>query len=202
MYSKIYEMVTATKAISTHSHHKADDFFRDFNLDKLLRESYIAWCGEDFDDSKESKRIYLERVRYKSYFVSLQTAVKKLYNIDEVITAENWQHISDAIVQKYKDTSWHKTILKKYCNYEKSILDAYWDPGSDNNNPQLFTTTFRTDCLFFAFDTETVDHDGWNAYKLYGHKCASIDEHIDFVRKLIKEKVANGSICLKKRIGI
>ena len=37
----------------------------------------------------ESRTAYLEKMRYRSYFIWLQKAVGKLYGISEPITAEN-----------------------------------------------------------------------------------------------------------------
>ena len=48
----------------------------------------------------ESRTAYLEKMRYRSYFIWLQKAVGKLYGISEPITAENLSflhHTSDCI---------------------------------------------------------------------------------------------------------
>ena len=41
-YEKILEIAANTAAINSHSHHREDEFFTDFNLDKLLQEIILA----------------------------------------------------------------------------------------------------------------------------------------------------------------
>lgn len=188
MFDQIYEFVSSVKVLNTHSHHYSNDFFVDMNLDKLLRDSYIDWCGVEFDDTHESKENYLSKVRYNSYFVYLQAALKKLYNIDEDLSADNWAQYSRAIALAHNDSAWHKTILSEHCNYEKSILDAYWDPGSDNGEREVFASTFRIDSLFFGFDKTKFNHNGHNAYDFYQNESSDIDEYMAFVRSLIIKK--------------
>ena len=197
MFDQIFKFVSDAKVLNTHSHHYPNDFFVDFNLDKLLRDSYIAWCDVEFGDTPESRNNYLNKVKFKSYFVYLQAALKKLYQIDEDLTADNWEQYSQAIALAHKDSEWHKTILSKHCNYEKNILDAYWDPGSNNGEPDVFASTFRIDSLFFGFDKDAFNHNGHNAYEFYQNESSDIDEYMAFVRNLIVRKMKNGCISLK-----
>ncbi|MBT3318737.1 MAG: amidohydrolase family protein [Clostridia bacterium] len=201
MFDQIHEFVSSAKVLNTHSHHYPDDFFADFNLDKLLRDSYIAWCDVEFDSTRESRENYLSKVRYKSYFVYLQAALKNLYNIDENLSADNWEQYSQAIKQAHKNSTWHKTILSKHCNYEKSILDAYWDPGSDNGDSKVFASTFRIDSLFFGFDKSVFNHNGHNAYDFYKNESSDIDEYMAFVRALIVKKISSGIVSLKNAMA-
>lgn len=201
MSDQIFDFVSNLKILNTHTHHKEDDFFVDFNLDKLLRDTYISWSDVDFDDTLQSKQAYLDKVRFKSYFIYLQMSLKQIYGISEDLTTDTWARYSNAIAQKHKDPNWHKTILSEHCNYEKSILDAYWLPASDNGNPDLFSTTFRIDSLFYGFDKEKFNHNGNNAYNLYQNESSDIDEYMAFVRSLIVEKMRSGSVSLKNAMA-
>ena len=56
------------------------------------------------ETTAESRTAYLEKMRYRSYFIWLQKAVGKLYGISEPITAENLSflhHTSDWIFFSY-----------------------------------------------------------------------------------------------------
>jgi uncharacterized protein len=197
IYEKLNELAAHTKTVNTHSHHLEDAFFIDFNIDKLLIDTYINWSGVSFGSSQEARQNYIDKVRFKSYYRWLQKALKVLYKINDDLSPENWEHYSELISNYYKDNSWHKKILKDYCNYEKIIIDAYWNPGSNNNDPEIFASTFRIDSLFFGYNKDAFDHDGNNVYSLYNMEFTGIDDYILFIRKLITGKIKDGCVSLK-----
>lgn len=199
LYSQIYEIAANTKAINTHSHHLEDYKFLNFNLENLLNETYINsfWGGVNFDSSKQSRENFINKVRFKSYFKSLQKAIKQIYGIQEDLTSDTWDIYSTAISEKHKDNSWHKTILYKYCNYEKIILDAPWNPGGVNGDSNIFVPTFRVDPLFLGFSKEIIDHDGNNVFRLYGKEFDDLDSFLEFAHNLITTNIRNGSVAIK-----
>jgi uncharacterized protein len=201
IYSKIFELAANTKTINTHSHHLEDAFFIDFNLEKLLLNTYLSWCEVSFGNSKESRQNYLNKVRFKSYYRWLQKALKEIYKIREDLSSENWDYYSGMIFTSHKDNAWHKSILKKYCNYEKVILDAYWNPGSNNQDSGVFLSVFRINPLFFGYSKNDYDHNGHNVNSLYNREFGDIDNYLLFVRKLITEKTDNGCIALKNAMA-
>jgi len=198
---KILEIAANTITINTHSHHRDDSFFINFNLDKLLENTYISWCGVVFDKSVESRKNYIDKVRFKSYYVWLQKALKEIYGFSEDLSAQNWDYYSSIISTYYKDNSWHKRILQNNCKYEKIILDTYWDPGSNNNDPVLFSPAFRINPLFFGYSKDAFDHNENNVFKLYNRKFHDIDEYIFFVRNLIKEEIKSGCVAIKNALA-
>ncbi len=200
-YKELYKTIVSTSAINTHSHHREDEFFAGFNLDKILRSSYVDWCQEEFDDTRESRARYLKRVQYKSFFRELQRALMEIYGFQNELSAESWDEYNDVIAKKHEDATWQIDILKNICHYEKIILDAYWNPGHDDGHPELFATTFRIDPLFFGYDKDVFDHDGNNAYTLYGETGKDIDGYMEFVYNLIKSKISEGSVCIKNAIA-
>ncbi len=200
-YQDIYDFIASIKAVNTHSHHYEDEKFQGFDLSRILENSYVAWCGQKFDRGKESRNRYLQKVRYKHYFRALQKSFMEIYDFKEELTCDNWDRYDTIVAQKYLDPDWHLGILKRYGNYEKIILDAYWQPGSDNGHPDTFASTFRVDPLFFGYDRNALDHDGNNACVLYGKESSNIDEYLEFIYELIKSKIVSGSICLKNAIA-
>ncbi|MDD3521179.1 MAG: amidohydrolase family protein [Actinomycetota bacterium] len=201
MKEKILEAINNSKVINTHSHHRNDDFFIDFNLDKLLENTYISWSKVDFDKSEQSRQNYLDKVRFKSYFVWLHKALKEIYGIKDELSAQNWDYYSDIINSYHKDKNWHKEILNNNCKYEKIILDTYWEPGSNNGDPGLFCPTFRINPLFFGYSKDAFDHNDNNVYKLYGREFNDIDEYVFFIRELVKEKINNGCVAVKNALA-
>lgn len=75
---ELKEYIKAHPIINTHSHHLSDSCFEGYTLDKLLKSIYVNWSGVTFDSSYESRIAYLEKVRYKSYFVWLHKSLQKL----------------------------------------------------------------------------------------------------------------------------
>jgi len=201
IYKKIYELTANTIAINTHSHHLEDISFREFNLDKLLVNTYIDWCGVKFNTSKKSRKNYINKVKFKSYYIWLQKALKEIYKLNEDISTENWDRYSKIINDKHKEAGWHKKILKDYCNYEKIILDAYWNPGSDNNDPDIFLPSLRINPLFFGYSRTVFDHNENNVFKLYNKEFSDIDDYILFIRDLIINKIKDGCVALKNAIA-
>ena len=201
IYGELLELAANTKTINTHSHHLGDDFFIDFDLDKLLQNTYLSWSEIDFGDTKESRQNYIDKVRFKSYYRWLQKALKEIYKIDEDLSPENWDYYSKIISDCHKDNTWQKKLLKSYCNYEKVILDTYWNPGSNNQDPEIFLPAFRINPLFFGYSKDDFDHNGSNVYSLYNREFNDIDDYVLFIRKLITEKLKNGCVALKNALA-
>lgn len=187
--------------ISTHSHHREDHTFEDFDLDKVLEDSYIEWSGERFDKTYEARENYLEKVRFKSYFVWLQKSIQHIYGFNEAITADNWDVISEKIRGAYKNRCHNIELLKNRCHYEKVVLDTYWDPGNDNGHPELFTPAFRINVFLFGYSKEARDHNGNNPLKLYDTDINDMDEYIAFIRSSIAHKKDKGCVALKSALA-
>lgn len=200
-YQELYEAILALPTINTHSHHMEDEKFERFDLDQILRTSYVDWCKVPFDSSKKSRQEYLEKVKYKSFFRGLQRSIMKIYDISEELTVDNWDEYNMLIAEKYKSAEWQIGLLKDICNYDKVILDAYWNPGDDNGHPDLFATTFRVDPEFFGYDRTALDHDGFNTYIHYGKSFNNIDDFMEFVYILVREHIEAGSVCIKNAIA-
>ena len=99
----------------------------------------------------ESRTAYLEKMRYRSYFIWLQKAVGRLYGISEPITAENWDMISEQIHKAHQNPSFYLDVLKNKCKYQNIVVDTYWNPGTDNGKPEFFTPSLRLDLFFLGY---------------------------------------------------
>lgn len=193
--------ISRIRAIDTHTHHLPDAFFEGFNLNRLLEKSYVAWCGAAFDSTRESRKRYLDLVRSKSYFVWLLKSIKALYGIDKDLSPDNWDAFSAVIEKAHSRPEWRKSVLTGICGYDRMILDAYWDPGSDNSDKMLFAPTFRIDPLFFGYSRGAADHDGNSVFGLYGQDFGDLDAFMDFTRQLITQRVRGGCVAIKNAIA-
>jgi len=189
------------RVINTHSHRGRDPEFENYSLETLLNRSYVSWLGVPFGRTKESREQYLKKVRYNSYFVWLQRSLQELYGIEEALSAENWDEYSRRIREAYQNKEHHLGLLKDKCRYEKIILDTYWEPGSDNKHPEIFTPTFRINMFLYGYSKTARDHNGNNPLILYGRDIKDIDEYIDFVREIISRKKQEGCVALKSAVA-
>lgn len=189
------------RIVNTHSHHFPDNVFLSFSLEALLKSTYLDWCKVPVGITSADHHEYLEKVRFKSYYVWLLKSIKEIYNFDEALSENNWDILSDIIRTSHQDPSFHLGILDKQCRYEKIILDTYWKPGDNNGHPEVFSPTFRIDPLFFGFSTKMKDHDGNNPSTLYGDHPETMSEYLLWVRDLIIQKKSQGCIALKNAIA-
>lgn len=196
-FQSLREEILHSETIDTHSHHLPDDRFPGTRLDDILLGSYVQWCGVGFDGSGESRERFLDLVGTKSFFVYLQKSIAEIYGTPDRITADNWDAVTAAVSESHRNPDWHLQLLTEKCGFRKIILDAYWDPGSNNGHPELFTPTFRIDPLFYAYDKNVLDHDDANAYTHYGREFSSVSEFMCFAYDLIKSKIDGGCIAIK-----
>lgn len=194
---EIVEYIQDLAIINTHSHHLEDADFQLFSLDNLLTRSYVSWCGVPTGTAVPERGQYLDKVRYKSYFIWLQKSLQDLYSFEEAITVDNWEVISGKILEAHKDPHYHISILQQKCRYENIILDTYWQPGSNNGHPEVFSTTFRVDPLFYGYSKDSCDHNGVSPLKLYGVWSKDLEEYVTFIRDTIKFRKRNGCVALK-----
>ncbi|HHY83312.1 MAG TPA: amidohydrolase family protein [Clostridiales bacterium] len=199
VYEELYTYAKTLPVINTHSHHMTS-IDQTYNLDTILRSSYVNWCGVSFGDTSESRRQFLEIVRFNSYFVWLEKGIMDIYDLDEPITEENWEKVSDIINKANQNDKYHLKILKERCRYEKILLDAYWNPGS-NNNSDLFARVFRTDMFFHGYSSGLTDHNSNSPEKYIGSGIKDIDEYIARMRDAITIKKNEGCIALKSAIA-
>jgi hypothetical protein len=202
VYQELYQHMAGQAVINTHAHHLPDSKFAPYDLDILLRNSYVNWCGVSFDSTPESRAHFLERVRYQAYFVWLQKSLQELYGFSEPLSAANWERISEQIRQTHQTPGRQIRLLSEHCAYRKIVQDAYWDPGSDNGYPALFTPSFRINAFHFGYGPWTTDMDGSSPYTLYPHPfITELDEYLNWVREKILAKKAQGCVALKLPIA-
>jgi predicted TIM-barrel fold metal-dependent hydrolase len=184
--------------ISTHCHQLPAQELEAFDLEALLRNSYVNWCGVSWGDSPQSRQDFLAKVHLNSFFVWLQKSLLRLYGGSTPLAVSNWQEWSDRIRAAYRDPSHPRQELAGPCGYQRMLLDAYWKPGSDNGSPEFFAPAYRVNAFFFGYSLAARDHDGNNPYNLSTHKFISeLDEYVGWVRKSILSHQASGSVALK-----
>lgn len=194
---ELMSYISDHKIWNTHSHHLPEQAMQDFNLDKLIGHTYLQWQQITQGTTVESRSAYLEKVRYESYFVWLQKAIGELYGISEPITAQNWDRISEEIRKAHQNPSFYLDVLKNKCKYQNIIVDTYWNPGSDNGRPELFTPAFRLDLFFLGYQKGLRNHDGVSLEEQFGELPDNLQDYVEWVRKWIVQKKKEGCVALK-----
>ena len=193
----LMDYIVHRSIINTHCHHLRDLDFSNYDLDVLLKNSYVAWCNVAWDSTPVSRANLLEKVRFNAAFVWLQKSLVEVYHLTEPLTAENWDNVSSIIRVAHQDKAYHIGMMQNLCGYEKILEDAYWDPGSDLGHSELFIPIFRVNSFLFGYSPEARDHDGNNALILYNRRITDIDEYINFVYGKIREMKKWGCVALK-----
>jgi hypothetical protein len=198
LYAELSAYIDSRPKISTHCHQLPDKELRPFDLEALLRNSYVNWCGVPWDGSLRSHEILLENVRFNSFFVWLQKSLLQLYPESTPLTGSNWQSWSDRIQSAYKNPLYPREVLSGRCGYQHMLLDAYWNPGSNNDSPEFFAPAYRVNAFFFGYSTSSADHDGNNPYSLWPHTFISeLGEYVGWVRDNLLTHQASGCVAIK-----
>jgi len=197
VFQALQHHVEHRRVLNTHSHHLQDQDFHGFDLDQLLSHSYVNWNGVPLSPTYESRVNYLEKNKYSSYFVWLQKGLQALYGFTEPLSADNWEWLSAEISRAHGDKQHHLRVLQDTCQYEKVILDTYWEPGSDNGHPEAFAPTLRVNSFLFGYSSVAVDHNGHSPKTLYGYVPKDLDEYVSFMEERIRAKQEQGCVALK-----
>lgn len=199
-YARLQERMKITPVINTHCHHRQGEFLEDMGLAKVFQNAYIDWIRPLSNDTDIERRSFLNSIQHNSYYVWLARAIQEIYPLGDPISSSNWDEYSRAMALRHASPSTHFEMLRDLCGYEKTILDAYWNPGSDNRHPELFAPTFRINSFLFGYAPDATDHNGNNCYSLYPETLqfdGSLTEFIAGMRKIISQKLENGTVALK-----
>lgn len=212
LFNEYMQYMIGKPVISTHSHHLPDgEYFpkeekSPFTLNKLLGHSYSSpeWTSIQIDNSRESRQNFLNQMKFNSYFVWLQKALREIYKMDENLTPENWDEFSSRIETAHQDKNFHIKLLEEDCNYKKIVLDTFWQPGFDNGKLDLFTPTYRIDMYMYGWNDRQTCNNGGNP--LISHKdenphYSNLDEYLEFTKAQILRMKAKGCVALKSAIA-
>jgi uncharacterized protein len=198
LYAEFSTFIDNRPKISTHCHQLPGRELQSFTLEALLQNSYVNWCGVSWDSSSRSREDLLEKVRFNSFFIWLQKSLQHLYGENNPLTASSWQTWSNHIESAYQNPLHSSEILTRQCGYRRMLLDAYWDPGSDNDSPEFFSPVYRVNAFFFGYSADVADHDGNNPYSLAPRAfITDLDEYIGWVRDNLVAHQASGCVAIK-----
>ncbi len=197
----LHDYIDSLPILSTHEHHYASyppgEGLR--GLEYLFHHSYVRW-HQPSPSSKSDRARFLDLMCGNSYFVWYEKALDDLFDFGGEITVKNWDSINDRIDAALATPGFHDDVWANKCGYTRAIQDSYWDPGSDNGRPDLYSPAFRINSFLFGSCPETADHNLNNAQSLYG-RCDSLDEYLAMIDRVIAEKKAAGCVALKSALA-
>jgi hypothetical protein len=187
--------------VNTHSHHMRDPGHLGFGLSALLDHSYVSWVCLP-PRTKVEREEYIRRVRNNSYFRYLELSLRELYAIDKRLDENTWDVFDQAVTQAHKDEKHHLRLLTDTCCYSRVINDSYWDPGSSEGHPEIFSPAFRVNMFFYGYSPDARDHNGNNPFRVYGwDEGMGFDEYLDRLDAVVAEKKSAGCVALKSALA-
>jgi uncharacterized protein len=221
-YQHFYRLIETLPVVSSHEHHFPDEFHQGLTLERLFENSYLFTMAEsggkaslssrDFlkpvrgqkrifsipVDDPDKRGEFLEYSRYNSYFVWLQKSLQHIYQIDGDLSSENWDLISCTMAERHANGQVHLEILQKVAGYRRIVLDPFWEYGSHNGHPELFSPTMRTDMFVTSFHPDALDHDGNSPFLCYTNAPTSnFDDYLDFLENLFTGWRNAGAVAMK-----
>jgi uncharacterized protein len=198
LYQAICSLLETLPVVSSHEHHGTDDFHASLTLDRILEQSYVSWLEVTPGSDGASRTSFLAQCRHNSYYVWLEKGIQRVYDLEEKITAENWEDVSHRIRERHADPAAHIRILAEAGRYRRAVQDTYWDYGSDVGHPELFSPTMRTDMFVRCFHRDVLDHDNNNPFVLYPDApMHNFDDYLDYLRSLFTSWRQRGAVALK-----
>lgn len=187
--------------VNTHSHFVEPSEIQPYDLNGLLQRSYIGWHISAPEGNREARRTYLDKVRFNSYFVWLEKSLRRIYGFDDRITADNWDWLSDKILETHRDEAYSIKFLKDTCHYRHVVHDPHWNPQQANRYPGFFTPAYRVNMFLYGWGSDAHDHGGHNAQAVLGTDIRDIDEYVEMMRGAIARRKAEGCVALKSALA-
>ena len=197
-YQTLYRLIETLPVVSSHEHHRPDDFQSQLTLDLIVEKSYVGWRGVFSASDPGSRADFLTRCRHSSYYVWLEKGLQRVYDFSEKITADNWDEISARISRKHANPNAHIDILRQIGRYRRAVQDTYWEYGSDTGHPELFSPTMRTDMFVRCFHPDVLDHDDNNPFAHYPNAPrGNFTDYLDFLQALFTRWRDAGAVAMK-----
>lgn len=202
MKSALYAAMAGMPVINTHSHHRGAADQRNLTLADLLEHSYLGWCLPAPGPDPAERAAYVRQLKANTYFVWFERALRELTGIDRPLDADSWEDFDGAVQELFADPEAHLTILRERCGYAHTLLDAYWNPGSDEGLPGFNTPVYRINMFCFGFDPSARDHNGNNPFATYGWSgLPTFAAYLAKVDETVRGRIAGGCVALKNALA-
>jgi len=192
------ERMAEERVVSTHSHY-FPEAWQPRTLYAFLSTGYVSWMPlEGKEDTKAGRRLILEQMAAKSYYVWAAKALQEVLKQKQPLSEKTWAQYDEAYRSYY---SWENSlrVLKQQCRYERVLLDPFWKPGTSHDEA-IFTPVFRINSFIVAPNRVLTDHSKVNPFKAFGLKATTFKDYIDECQALVRRKKAAGAVALKAAV--
>lgn len=201
-YSSLRRLADSLPVASSHEHLLPDDRQRELTLDSLLFNSYVKMLDIRPGETADERAIFLDSCRQNGLFGWLEKAIQEIYQVEGLLSPENWEEVSHRIAARHAEKDAHISMLRRPAGYRRAIQDAYWEYGSDNGHPEILSATLRTDMFLSVFHPDLVDHDGNSPFRHFpSAPQTSFPEYLAFLEDLFTTWRAGGAVALKCAIA-
>jgi len=200
---RIRETVETMPLFSSHEHYFEIDTGGLVGMNTLIANSYLdaEWTFLEPGATPQSHGLFLSQLRAKSYLRWFCKSLRVLYDMEEELSAENWESYGSRIDEKRRESGFLNSIYRDFCRYEAVVQDAYWSPGSLPAGMEFFYAAFRINSFLYSYSMDSEDHNGNNARKLYGFNTDDIDEYVSIMEGIILKQVDGGCVALKSALA-
>ena len=202
-YRRIWETVDALPLFSSHEHYCEIDADGSIDVSTLIANSYldVEWTFLEPGSTQESRAFFLSQLRAKSYLRWFTESIRKLYGMDESLTADNWDAYGRLIDERRREPGFLNRVYRDFCRYEAVVQDTYWNPGYVPQGMDFFHGTFRINSFLYSYSRDAEDHNGNNARRLYDFDTDDIDEYVHIMEETILRRLDQGCVALKSALA-
>lgn len=200
-YLELVKYIDTISVVNTHCHKLPEEKGFPNGIKELTEHSYLGWCHRKWDGTKEAAVEFVRGLKHNSYFYWIEKSLQQLLHTDQRLNEETYPWFDKEIKEFSRTLRSDDEFLRNICHYDKIILDGYWSPGTNLENPDLYTPTFRMNQFLFGYGTDTVDDNGNNPFLVYGWpKDLDFDSYLNCIEEKIKEKMGQGCVALKSSL--
>ena len=128
----IRETVDALPLFSSHEHYFEIDASERLDVNTLIANSYldVEWTFLEPGETRASRASFLSQLRAKSYLRWFTESIRRIYDMEENLTVENWDEYGRRIGERRREPGFLNAVYRDFCRYEAVVQDTYWNPGS------------------------------------------------------------------------
>lgn len=200
-FQELINYIDTISIIDTHCHKLPESQGFPGGLKELVEHSYLGWCHRSWDGTKDAAAEFVRGLKHNSYFFWIEKSLQKLLNTDQRLNEETYQWFDISLKEFSESLISDDDFLQKVCHYDKIVLDGYWEPGTNLENPELYTPAYRINQFLFGYQPDTVDDNGNNPFLVYKWpEDMDFGQYLDQIEKKIREKREQGCVALKSSL--
>ncbi|MDR2569186.1 MAG: amidohydrolase family protein [Oscillospiraceae bacterium] len=208
-YADNMQIIDTHEHINPHKNYQGDepDVLRDYLSHYITTDLLSAGMSvQDLDKIKDAKNDlhkrckllepYLNQVKNTSYYRSLELAVQKIHNVNE-ISANTIEELNAKYIKAVSQKDYGRYIMKDICNIEVSINDN-WEDDMRLSTTDLFAPVWQPNTYLNYTDSVITQNAIGNNVNIEN---LSLDEYCEHYKKHFHKQVTDGAVALKLAVA-